>query len=272
MYRMRFRLLIFSASVTIVFLYLISSIFSVLQNTTVYSCQIPLEGKDPMIYGYLCAVDKCVYDLFEETNKDKFETMWRKLPESLNWCSTNAQMSVIRFTLRSEMTMFKVKNMIEKSKAKFTETCTAVVVSFDGDSSLRDLDLDKILKSCTIHHLKFSSLKAEGLANSLKRISSVIDVLIVGPSKGSSHLLFQQFLGDYYDFLPPVCQVNFAHTLPRSREENGFVESMQRLRMEKKFMLMGASKDRTDMHLNLFFENMDQKYCRERYFRYLSYF
>lgn len=67
-------------------------------------------------------------------------------------------------------------------------------------------------------------------------------------------------------------QVNFAHTLPRSREENGFVESMQRLRMEKKFMLMGASKDRTDMHLNLFFENMDQKYCRERYFRYLSYF
>uniref|UniRef100_A0A1I7TXT6 Protein FAR1-RELATED SEQUENCE n=1 Tax=Caenorhabditis tropicalis TaxID=1561998 RepID=A0A1I7TXT6_9PELO len=161
-----------------------------------------------MVNGYLCAVDRCVYEFFDETKNDKFELMWRKMPDSLNWCATNAQMSVTKFTSKKEILMFKVKNMMERKKQKTDEKCTAVVISFDDDSSLKDLDLE----------------------------------------------------------------INFAHTLPRPREENGFMESIQRLLSEKKFLLMGASKDRTDMHVNLFFENMDQKYCRDRYFRYLSYF
>ncbi|CAI2354835.1 unnamed protein product [Caenorhabditis sp. 36 PRJEB53466] len=226
-----------------------------------------------MVYGYLCAVDRCIHEFFDETKEDKFELMWRKLPESLNWCATNAQMSVVKFTSRRELMMFKVNNMLEKNKQKTVdEKCTAVVISFDDDSSLRDLDLEKILKTCTVHHIVFSSSRIQGLANVLKSISSTIDLLIVGPSAASSHLLFQQFLGDYNDYLPTVCQINFAHTLPKSREENGFMESIQKLRSEKKYLLMGASKDRTDMHLNVFFENMDQKYCGERYFRYFSYF
>ncbi|PIC24455.1 hypothetical protein B9Z55_017792 [Caenorhabditis nigoni] len=142
-----------------------------------------------------------------------------------------------------------------------------------GHRSYNKTHFQRVLKTCTIHHIDFSSSRVQGLANVLKSFNTeVIDLLIVGPSKASSYLLFQQFLGQYYDYLPTVCQVNFAHTLPRAREENGFMESIQRLRSEKKFLLMGASKDRTDMHLNLFFENMDDEYCRNRYFRYLSYF
>uniref|UniRef100_A0A1I7TXT5 Protein FAR1-RELATED SEQUENCE n=1 Tax=Caenorhabditis tropicalis TaxID=1561998 RepID=A0A1I7TXT5_9PELO len=225
-----------------------------------------------MVNGYLCAVDRCVYEFFDETKNDKFELMWRKMPDSLNWCATNAQMSVTKFTSKKEILMFKVKNMMERKKQKTDEKCTAVVISFDDDSSLKDLDLERTLKTCTVHYVDFSSSRIHGLAKLLKSFDSVIDVLIVGPSKSSSHLLFQHFFGDYYNYLPTVCQINFAHTLPRPREENGFMESIQRLLSEKKFLLMGASKDRTDMHVNLFFENMDQKYCRDRYFRYLSYF
>uniref|UniRef100_A0A8R1EFC3 Uncharacterized protein n=1 Tax=Caenorhabditis japonica TaxID=281687 RepID=A0A8R1EFC3_CAEJA len=232
---------------------------------------IPLKGKDPMVYGYLCAVDRCIHDFFEvETPNDKFELIWRKIPESMNWCATNAQMSVVKFTTRQELGMFKVNNMLEKKRGN--AKCTAVVISFDEDTSLRDLDLEKLLKTCSVHHVTFSSSKIQGLANVLKSINPVIDVLIVGPSKSPSYLLFQQFLGDSYVYLPTICQVNFAYTLPRAAEEDGFNKSIRKLRAEHNFLLMGASKDRTDMHLNLFMENMDKPYCPERYFRYFSYF
>ncbi|CAL2043672.1 unnamed protein product [Caenorhabditis brenneri] len=269
---MRCRSLTLLFSFSFIVFYILHSIFNTISSISMYSCKIPFEGKDPNVYGYLCAVDRCVHDFSEETENDKFELMWRKLPDSVNWCATNAQMSVIKFMSKREMLMFKVKNMMERSKMESGDKCTAVVISFDDDSSVKDMDLEKILKTCSINHVNFSSSRIHGLAKVLKSFNPIIDLLIVGPSKSSSHLLFQQFLGDYYDYLPTVCQINFAHSLPRSKEENGFRESIQRLRSEKKFLLMGASKDRTDMHLNLFFENMDQKYCRERYFRYLSYF
>ncbi|ULT87380.1 hypothetical protein L3Y34_006892 [Caenorhabditis briggsae] len=270
--RRRSVLLLFS--ILFVIFYIVNFILSTLSNISMYSCTIPFEGKDPNVFGYLCAVDRCVYEFFKDTEHDKFELMWRKLPDSLNWCSTNAQMSVTKFTSKKEVVMFKVKNMMErKKKNEAGDTCTAVVISFDDDRSLKDIDLERVLKTCTIHHIDLSSSRVQGLANVLKSFNTeVIDLLIVGPSKASSYLLFQQFLGQYYDYLPTVCQVNFAHSLPRAREENGFMESIQRLRSEKKFLLIGASKDRTDMHLNLFFENMDEQYCRNRYFRYLSYF
>lgn len=66
---------------------------------------------------------------------------------------------------------------------------------------------------CTVHHVVFSSSRIHGLANVLKSISSIIDILIVGPSKSSSHLLFQQFLGDYNEYLPTVCQVLFTTSI-----------------------------------------------------------
>ncbi|KAF1753461.1 hypothetical protein GCK72_020018 [Caenorhabditis remanei] len=176
-----------------------------IKSISLYSCKIPFEGKDPNVIGYLCAVDRCIHDFFQETEYDRFELMWRKLPDSLNWCATNAQMSVTKFTSKKEVMMFKVKNMMEKKNMEIGERCTAVVISFDNDDSLRDLDLEKILKTCTVHDVEFSSARIQGLANVLKSFNSaVIDLLIVGPSKASSYLLFQQFLGDYYDYLPTL--------------------------------------------------------------------
>uniref|UniRef100_A0A8R1EI94 Uncharacterized protein n=1 Tax=Caenorhabditis japonica TaxID=281687 RepID=A0A8R1EI94_CAEJA len=268
---MRCRSLVFLLIVVCLTAWTFTSFFSSVASVSMYACTIPLKGKDPMVYGYLCAVDRCIHDFFEvETPNDKFELIWRKIPESMNWCATNAQMSVVKFTTRQELGMFKVNNMLEKKRGN--AKCTAVVISFDEDTSLRDLDLEKLLKTCSVHHVTFSSSKIQGLANVLKSINPVIDVLIVGPSKSPSYLLFQQFLGDSYVYLPTICQVNFAYTLPRAAEEDGFNKSIRKLRAEHNFLLMGASKDRTDMHLNLFMENMDKPYCPERYFRYFSYF
>ncbi|CAB3398706.1 unnamed protein product [Caenorhabditis bovis] len=218
---------------------------------------------------YLCKVDICIRDFYDSTASDKFENMWRKIPHNVNWCSTNAQMSIIKFSTRHELTIYNVRNMLESRKSTL---CNYVIVEFDGDESIKSLNLERYLENCNVQYLRFSYTESGGLANRLKNIKPIIDYLVVGPSNTSSYLLFQQFLNGYEHIMPVICQVNFAFSLPKFAEENGFRESLLKLKSDGKYVVIAASKDRTDMHLNLFFVNMRHSYCRDRYLRYFSYY
>lgn len=78
--------------------------------------------------------------------------MWRKLPESMNWCATNAQMSVVKFTSKREILMFKVNNMLEVS------------VSLDSSKERRICDSEKETGRGEVHgcrHFVWRRLFAE---------------------------------------------------------------------------------------------------------------
>ncbi|CAI5452501.1 unnamed protein product [Caenorhabditis angaria] len=226
-----------------------------------FHCTVDIdENIDEDLAKYFCRVDLCLRNSFEYDLYDPFDIFWRKLPYTLNLCGTNAQMSLVKIEMKNELTIYKVNNMLERKNRK--EKCDGMIVNIGKNKE--ELNIG----NCAMNYYDYST--HETLAGILQSHNKNLDFLVIyqADSLSSSYILFQHIISNFDN----ICQINFVYSLPKYSEENGFRESLQKLRKDSKFLLLAGSKDRLNMHLNLFFVNMKNRYCRERYLRYFTYF